>query len=364
MPDGHPLAPAAPPLKVGVIGVGRLGRQHARWLRAISDTAAPAAPVVSCELVGVFDTNTDRSREVSAEFSCRAFGSLSEALGAVDAVSIVTSTTTHAEVTIAAINAGCHVLVEKPIASTVSDAMAMIVAAKAAKRALVVGHIERFNPAYLAIRDLGLKPRFIEAHRLAAFDPRGTDVAVILDLMIHDIDMALTLVGAAGASVDAAGASVGAPALEVHASAVPVLSEHADIANARLVFANGAVANLTASRISLKPMRKLRLFQESGYVALDFDAKHADVYTLIDAASPRDESGGMRVPFGKSGREILYRSIGGPGEDMLKLELEAFLAACRGKRAPAVTGEDGLAALKVALEVERVSTEARCAFAK
>lgn len=324
-------------LKVAVIGVGRLGRAHARWWSAIEH----------CELVGVYDTDTERASAVAEEFKTTAFASLDAALAAADALSIVTTTSAHFDVALQAIAAGKHLLIEKPIAATLEQGRDIVTKAKEAGVTLTVGHIERFNPAFLALEGLEIKPRFIEAHRLAAFNPRASDVAVILDLMVHDIDLALHLVGSKPERISA--------------SAVPVLTDLADIANVRIEFENGAVANLTASRISLQPMRKMRVFQRSGYYSLDFDKKRADIYNLSESGvNDKKAAVDMRIPLGESGREILYSKRSERAEeDMLKMELEAFAAAVRSEAPVVVTPEAALTALEVALEVEKVAQSGR-----
>jgi predicted dehydrogenase len=200
-----------------------------------------------------------------------------------------------------------------------------------------VGHIERFNPAVQALRSMHVRPSFIEAHRLAAFDPRGTDVAVILDLMIHDIDLCLMFTGS--------------HVVDIQASAVAVVSEQADIANARLTFACGAVANLTASRISLKPMRKLRIFQKACYYSLDLAKKQADLYRMAETG---ESDNGIRVPIGKSNQELLYTKVDDSGHDMLGQELKSFLDAVANDTPVAVSIAEAAEALKVALEIERI----------
>lgn len=325
------------PIKTAVIGVGKLGKSHARWLSKID----------SCNLVGVFDIDTCLNGNVADELATQAFSSLTETLSTAEAVIIATPTTTHHATAIKALESGAHVLIEKPIAASLDEARDIVAVAAKHSRTVTVGHIERFNPAYLALRELSIRPRFIEAHRLAAFSPRSSDVAVILDLMIHDIDLALSLVNS--------------PVESIQASAVPVLTEHADIANVRIGFANGAVANLTASRISLQSMRKMRIFQEAAYYSLDFAAKAADVYLLTDGAESSSASPeGLSIPLGESGRRIVHqKKIVCAEEDMLKMELESFLAAIRGESEVAVSGAEALAALEVALEVEKVARAGR-----
>jgi predicted dehydrogenase len=322
-------------IRYGVIGVGALGKHHARWVSRIGDF----------NLQGVYDINRDRAAAVAEETNSRVFDSAEELLAAVDAVSIVVSTPSQCDMAIQAIEAGRHVLIEKPIAATLEEADRIIRAAEKQDICLTVGHIERFNPALSALAGYSLRPRFIEAHRLSAFDPRGADVAVVLDLMIHDIDLALHLIGS--------------PIENIAASAVAVVSDTVDIANARLTFAGGAVANLTASRISLRPMRKLRIFQTSGYFSLDLAEKRADLYRLLDT-EPRDDE--MAIPLGRSGRNIGYVKTGNTSRDMLRAELEAFAGAIRDERPIAVTGQEARDALAVALEVVGKGEEAATAI--
>jgi len=324
-------------IRYGVIGVGALGKHHARWAKVIA----------GMELAGIYDINSGRAQETAKELGCPVFSSLAELFIACDAVSIAVTTSSHWEVARQVIEAGKHLLIEKPIAATIEEADNIVAAARAKGVKLMVGHIERFNPAVLTLAGYDIRPRFIEAHRLAAFNPRGADVAVILDLMIHDIDLALYLIKS--------------PIKQVTASAVAVISDSEDIANARLTFANGAVANLTASRISLRPMRKLRLFQESGYFSLDLAEKQADLYRLLDG-QPRD--GEMAIPLGQSGRNLGYFKATNKATDMLQAELESFAAAIRENKSPAISGEEGRDALAVALAVVEESRKAAEAFRK
>ena len=311
-------------LRYGVIGVGALGRHHARWAGAIPGV----------ELAGVYDIDRARAGQAASDLHCPEFSSLAALVEACDAVSVAVTTSHHATVALPVIEAGRHLLIEKPIAATLADADRIISAAEARGVTLMIGQIERFNPAVVALRDYDIHPRFIEAHRLTAFNPRSTDVAVVLDLMIHDIDLALHLIKS--------------PVSQIAASAVKVISDSEDIANVRLTFANGAVANLTASRISLRPMRKLRIFQQSGYYSLDLAEKQADLYRLLDGAP---QEGELAVPMGASGKSIGYRKAGDKSQDMLQAELTAFVEAIRGNRPVAVTGREGREALAVALAV-------------
>lgn len=315
-------------IKTAVIGVGHLGKHHARWYKNIKES----------ELVGIYDIDKDKCRQVASEWGVTAFSDISEIFGKVDAVSIAVPTGAHFSVASEFLKKKIHCLVEKPITATSREADALMNLAKENNITLAVGHIERFNPAIQALKNYDIHPRFIEAHRLASFDPRGTDVAVILDLMIHDIELALHLVKS---KVE-----------KIEASAVAVISETADIANARLTFENGTVANLTASRISLRPMRKLRIFQKSGYFSLDLAEKQTDIYRLADESS-RDGDG-MRFPLGKSGKDIIYKKAGNKDEDMLEMELTNFLQAIRTGHPPEVAAESAAEALRVAIEIEKI----------
>ncbi|MDZ4724477.1 MAG: Gfo/Idh/MocA family oxidoreductase [candidate division Zixibacteria bacterium] len=318
-------------LKTAVIGVGALGRHHLKWLSTLEQS----------QLVGLFDTDPQRAETYAAEYKVSAFKSLDDVANSVDAVSIVTPTTTHFEVASFFIERGIHCLIEKPITALLEEGLQLSHLAEKKKVTVTVGQIERFNPAVRALADYEMRPSFIEAHRLAAFDPRGTDVAVVLDLMIHDIDLALKLVGS--------------QVSDIQAAAVSVISEQADIANARITFENGAVANLTASRISLQAMRKMRIFQQSGYFSLDLSSKQTDVYRLATHGGKEE---GMRIPFGKSGRDIVYTKRTDTGEDMLGAELASFLNAVITGGLPEVSAADACEALRVALEVERIGTKA------
>ncbi len=322
-------------LSYGVIGVGALGRHHARW----------ASHIRSIKLAGVYDIDTDRAGKVAGEIGCTAFSSVEECVAVCDAVSIVVPTSRHCEMALMAIEAGCHVLIEKPIAANLDDADRVLIAAEQAGVQVMVGHIERFNPAVQALDGYKIAPKFIEAHRLAAFNPRGTDVAVVLDLMIHDIDLALHLIGH--------------PVEHIAASAVGVVSETEDIANARLTFANGAVANLTASRISLKPMRKLRIFQSSGYYSLDLAERRADLYRMLESGPSKGE---FALPLGDSGKKVGYVKTGESTRDMLETELTVFTDALINNRPVPISGREGRDALAVALAVIDESHKSAQAF--
>jgi predicted dehydrogenase len=314
-------------LRVGVAGVGHLGRHHARIYSELP----------TCELVGVHDTDEPRRNSVAAEFGVPAFGDLASLVERVDAVSIAVPTTAHHATARQCLEGGVHVLIEKPIASTVEEASDIVGAAKDRGLTVQVGHIERFNPAIRAALGVLSKPKFIEAHRLGVFVPRGTDVAVVLDLMIHDIDLILATVGSDVAKIDAVG--------------IPVLSSSIDIANARLRFVDGCVANVTASRVSREKVRKIRFFQEDAYVTVDCVEPRAQVFRRKDVSAEtlRLVASG-EVPGGLS--DIVDR-VDLPLDDSepLKLELESFVNAVSAGARPLVSGEDGLRALEVVLEI-------------
>ena len=312
------------PLRVGVIGVGSLGYHHARILRDLPGT----------ELVGVHDADSTRLAQVASELEIRASASLDELLAGVDAAVIAVTTTAHAPVALAAIDRGVSVLIEKPIAPSIEEADEILDRARSAGVLVATGHVERFNSALRACEPYLDGPRFIESHRLAPFNPRGTDVAVVLDLMIHDIDLVLGLAQAEVAEVDSVG--------------VPVLTPSVDIANARLRFANGAVANITASRVSRERLRKIRIFQPSGYISLDLASGAGEFLRL----RPDVVLGAALVDESVQLQDIIERiEFAGDGQEPLRAELEAFAAAVRGERPVVVSGEDGRRALSVALGI-------------
>lgn len=313
-------------VRVGVIGAGALGYHHTRILREV-----PGA-----KLVGFHDSNAERTTMVASELGVDAFASLESLLDQVDAVTIAVPTPAHFAVATPALERGLHVLIEKPIAATLAEADALLATAKRTGAVIQTGHVERFNRAVRGALPYVDSPRFIESDRLAPFNPRGSDVAVVLDLMIHDIDLVRTFVGGGVASVSAVG--------------VPVLTPFVDIANARLTFDSGAVANITASRVSRERMRKLRIFQQSGYMSLDLATGTGELYRLrgdVDlAALVRDARGAQAL---ESFVERL--TIDAPDGEPLRLELEAFVRAVAGDGPPPVTGDDGREALAVALTI-------------
>lgn len=318
-------------LKIGVIGVGHLGKIHAKLWKEVAGV----------ELFGIYDANTAEAQKVASDLSVNSFASLEELLDSADGLSIVTPTVTHHEVAKVAIQKGKHVLIEKPITTTITQAEELLTLAKKYGVKIQVGHVERFNPALLAVEPFINKPMFFESHRLAQFKPRGTDVAVVLDLMIHDIDVILSLARSEVTSVDASGVSV--------------VSDEIDIANARIKFASGAVANVTASRISQNPMRKLRIFERDAYLSVDFAAKSAEIFHLVGAEDSA-ESKSLMFNLGEIERaekklNIIYERPEVSEINPLKYELELFRDAIVDNTIPIVSGKDGLAALDVAEKI-------------
>ncbi|HXY30138.1 MAG TPA: Gfo/Idh/MocA family oxidoreductase [Gemmatimonadaceae bacterium] len=310
-------------LRVGVVGAGALGYHHVRLLR---DTPGAA-------LVGFQDLNRERAAVVERELDVRAFPTLDALLDAVDAVTVVVPTPGHHAVASRALERGLHVLIEKPIAATLEEADDLLERARLHGARLQIGHVERFNRAVRAALPFIAHPKFVESDRLAPFNPRGSDVAVVLDLMIHDIDLVRTLVGA--------------PVTDLQAIGMQVLTPSVDIANARLTFADGAVANITASRVSRERFRKLRIFQPSGYLSLDLAQGRGEMYRVKPGA---DFSELAKAPH--RFEEFMERiTLEAPEIEPLKAELEAFVAAAAGEQAVAVTGEDGREALALALRI-------------
>ena len=302
-------------VKTGVVGVGYLGKFHAEKY----------AQLPEAELVGVADIDSGRAREIAARFQVPAYTDFHDLIGKADAVSIAVPTTFHHALAREFLRHGVDVLLEKPMTTTLAEADELIDIARANDRILQIGHLERYNAALMAIKDMLRQPLFIESHRIAPFKERGIEVDVILDLMIHDIDIILSLVNAPVTRIDAVG--------------VPVLTSRMDIANVRLQFATGCIANITASRISAKEMRKIRLFQHDAYLSIDFAGQEVDIFKKLPDA---DIDG---IP------QITYENIDIKQGDSLAQEISAFLAAVRSRQKPEVSGEAGRNALKVALEI-------------
>ena len=297
-------------MKAAVIGVGHLGKHHARILASL--------PGVS--LAGVVDINRDRAAQIASQYNTHAFHTVDE-IGPLDLAVIAVPTVSHASIALPLIESGVHTLVEKPVAQTVREADSLIAAAKRAGVVLAVGHSERFNPAVAAARPHIKDPRFIEVHRLGTSPERSLDIDVVLDLMIHDLDLILSIVASEVENVEAVG--------------VPVLTPRVDIANARLRFKNGCIANLTASRISRDAVRKIRFFQRDAYVSIDSAARDVEMWSVVP-----QPSGAPQIAGGK---------LAVPGDEPLQGELEDFVGAVRDRRRPAVSGEEGRAALALAI---------------
>ncbi|MDO8347404.1 MAG: Gfo/Idh/MocA family oxidoreductase [Rugosibacter sp.] len=320
-------------LRAAVIGVGYLGRFHAQKYAALA-----ASTESQVTLIGVADAQHDTARRVAQELGVPAFGDHHALFGQVDLVSIASTTESHYAVARDFLAAGVHVLVEKPITVTVAEADELIALAAAKNLVLQVGHLERFNPVWLAARPQIARPLFIEAHRMAPFKPRGTDVSVVLDLMIHDLDLILPLLDS--------------PLVDLRAAGVSVLTDGIDIANARLEFANGCVANLTASRTSTASLRRLRVFQHHDYLSIDFGERrigHAAKKVGAGATANTTADTDPATLLDSESRQL-------PPGDALLTEIEAFLAAVKNGTPPVVSGRDGRAALAVALDIEQMIT--------
>ena len=316
-------------LKIAVLGVGHLGRIHLKCILLAHE---------SYELVGFYDPDDQTASRAEEETGARRWHDLDALLDAADVVDIVTPTTTHFELAQRALRKGKHLFIEKPLTNTLEEAEILLQLCSEQGTKVQVGHVERFNPALLALGGTPLNPMFIEAHRLSVFNARGTDVSVILDLMIHDLDIILSLVPA--------------PVKHIRASGVAVVSHTADICNARIEFENGCVANLTASRISLKQMRKLRLFQQDAYISLDFLDKQAQLVRLFDtppADVPDDSLMQLDTPRGKKYIQMAMPEI--EPVNAIKMELESFAQAILNDSRPLVSIDDGYRALKLAYQI-------------
>jgi predicted dehydrogenase len=329
-------------IKVSVIGTGSLGKEHARIYEAL-------AAAGGVEFAGVYDSSPETTRKVAERHRVRAFASVAEAAQASDALSIVTPTTSHFELSKRLLEQHRHVLVEKPMTDDAGQAAELVSLAQQNKCVLQVGHVERFNPVFKYLESVATEPRFIETHRLSPYPARSTDIGVVLDLMIHDLDVVLAFVKSAVASVDAVG--------------IPVLSKSEDIANARLRFANGCVANLTVSRISPERMRKIRVFSGgaiTSYISLDYRAQEGFIYRVAREGEEessllkkllRSKDSTIVSEFG--GKRIVREPVPITKEEPLKLELQHFIECVRAQRTPDVSGESAKKALDLAFEIAR-----------
>ncbi len=327
---------------MAVVGVGSLGKEHARVYSELA-----AAGVV--RFAGVYDTVPETARKIADKHGVQAFASVEDAAAASDALSIVTPTTTHFKLAKALLEKGKHLLVEKPMTDNAAQAAELVELAQSRQGVLQVGHVERFNPVFNYLESVATQPRFIEAHRLSPFPARSTDIGVVLDLMIHDLDVVLAFVKSPLSSVDAVG--------------IPVLSATEDIANARLRFANGCVANLTASRVSAERMRKIRVFSAgppTSYISLDYRAQEGFIYRI--AREDQEESSlwkkllasketAIVSQFG--GKKIVREPVPIAKDEPLKLELQSFVQCVGARQTPVVSGESAKRALDVAFEITR-----------
>ena len=329
-------------LRVSVLGTGSLGKEH---VRIYADLAAAD----QIEFAGIYDTATDTARKVADKYRVRAFGTVAEAAEASDAISIVTPTTTHYELAKNSLLKGKHVLVEKPMTDNASQASELVQLAQQNHCVLQVGHVERFNPVFKYLETVATQPRFIETHRLSPYPARSTDIGVVLDLMIHDLDVVLAFVKSPIKSVDAVG--------------IPVLSKSEDIANARLRFANGCVANLTVSRVSPERMRKIRVFSSgptASYISLDYRAQEGYIYRI--ARDGEEESSLLKKLLAAkdstivsefAGKRIVREPVPIIKDEPLKLELQHFIDCVRAHCTPVVSGESAKQALDLAFEITR-----------
>jgi len=316
-------------INIGLLGAGHLGKIHLKCIREVEDF----------NLIGFYDPNEENSKLVEKEYQIKRFESIDQLIDASDAVDIVTPTINHYECADDALKAGKHVFIEKPVVSTPDEAKKLMATADEAQVKVQVGHVERFNPAFVAVQDKIDRPMFIETHRLAQFNPRGTDVPVVLDLMIHDLDIILS--------------SVKANLRKVSASGVAVVSDTPDIANARLEFDNGCVANLTASRISMKNMRKSRFFQKNAYIAVDFLTKESEIVSMSDINPEEADPLAMVLELGegKGAKEIHFQKPKSKDTNAIVEELKGFAHAIKTDTQPPVTLLDGYLALDVAHQI-------------
>ncbi len=312
-------------VRVGVIGIGHLGAIHTKLWQQSS----------VAKLIGLYDVDFSRATEIANQYSCTAFESISSLLDSVDAVTIASSTNSHYEIAKQCILQGKHCFIEKPITETYIQAQELITLAEIHSVSLQIGHVERFNPAMVALSSYSIKPKFIEAHRLSQFKPRAIDVSVVHDLMIHDIDIVLWLVGGTVVNVDANG--------------VGVITPTVDIANARLTFDNGCVANLTASRLSVQAMRKIRMFQENTYFSLDFAKSELEIFRITDAAVQPSQQATMlgTIEAGLVKKNIVYEKPTVIPTNAIEQEHISFIQAIEGKKPIAVTAFDAAEALRI-----------------
>lgn len=322
------------PVKVGVIGVGHLGQHHVKHYVSLKDA----------NLVGIVDTDQERAVEISKQFDIPVFNELQDLLNQVDAVSIVTPTLYHAKIAETCITNDIHVFIEKPITETLEEAERLLVLSKEKDVMIQVGHIERLNPALLALKPYRVEPKFLEIQRLAPYTVRGTDVPVVLDKMIHDIDILLSLVDS--------------PVKSIQATGLSILTDSLDIAHARIRFGNGTVASIMSSRVAKDEVRKVKLFQKNLYATIDLLLGLAEVYKIV--GDPKEDPNAlMTVPFEYNGakRFIAYDKPATLEQDALGMELHNFIKSVQGQETPIVSGEAGRDALKIAIEIQQMITQ-------
>ena len=317
-------------IKIGVIGVGHLGQHHAKHYTKIK----------SVELIGVYDVDDKRSKKIAKDLKTKAYSSLDEMLNLVEGVSIVTPTKHHAKIAEKCIRLGKHVFIEKPISKTIKEADNIISLAKTHKVIVQVGHIERFNPALQPLKNYSVNPKYIEVQRLAPYMIRGTDIPVVLDLMIHDIDLVLSFIDS--------------PVKNIQASGVSIMTNSVDIANARIHFKNGSVANITSSRVAKDKVRKIKLFQQDLYVTIDFLIGLTEVYRVLDQKETVSQSTiSAQIESKGKQRHIIYEKPKIKREDALQMELINFVESIQKKSKTIVDGVAGREALKVALQIQQ-----------
>ncbi|MBC8342648.1 MAG: Gfo/Idh/MocA family oxidoreductase [Bacteroidetes bacterium] len=316
-------------LKIGVLGAGHLGKIHIRQIKEIPDF----------KLIGFYDPDPVKAAEASDEFNIKSTTDIDHLIDEADVVDIVTPTISHYECALQAMEKNKHIFIEKPLTYTLEQANQLVKRVKETGIKAQVGHVERFNPAFLAAKELNLKPLFIESSRIAQYKPRGTDVSVVLDLMIHDLDIILNLIPS--------------EILHISASGVPIISDSPDIANARIEFENGYVANLTSSRASLKNERKMRIFQKNAYITINFLDKKVDVYNIHDIKGEQENPFSIIVDpgNGKLKKEITFNSLKVPEINAIRHELTLFSKSIQQNTEPEVTIEDGFRSLKLAYQI-------------
>lgn len=315
-------------IKIGLLGIGHLGKIHLKLLKEIP----------RFQVIGFFDADKEKAQQIEKEFNVPAFNSAEELISKCDAIDIVTPTVTHHQFTVLGLKNAKHVFIEKPLSNTLEEAKEIMILANKSNRKVQVGHVERFNPAFLSVQQFFDNPMFIETHRLAQFNPRGTDVSVVLDLMIHDIDIVLSVIKS--------------EVKEINASGVSVVSDTPDICNVRLEFENGAVANITASRISLKNMRKSRFFQRDAYIAVDFLEKKTEMVRMKSISGTPNDPFAVTIDRGTKGmKQIFFDNPKVEETNAIKMELESFANAIVSDTKTVVTVEDGFKAMEIAFKV-------------